>query len=499
MLSKFFHKFINFLEKLSSKPKIDGLEISSGVLKYVFERNGEIKTAFVKLPPKVIENGRLKQKDEFITALKNLKKIVEPQKEDSLLKINVLIPPSLVFTQTVTIPESTPDRLEETINLNLQMLSPLPFGEANMSAQILTHNDLNYELFAAIAPQKEIALYEEALNEAGFIPICFEFSSVALARFFKKYFVVPAGLFITIVVSSEGFEIFVLRDGKVIFDYFKSWQNIQENKSISREYLKALTIEEIRQVLNFVSSKFGINVSGLMFLAPGLEDLITEVALSHFNIKAIPIVVPQLKIPGSFYPALGAFLRFQSDEENLPFQGINLGGSSLQKSIYRQQVISFIVLWRWILTAVFAFLLFAFILGDIFVANQYKNFNQSVLNFKPPLDIAKLNELIAKAQSFNANLEAIKNVKSSSKDYAGRLKHLYDLIDSNHIILKSISISSFSSPVSIIGNAPSYEKILKFKDILSNDPIFTDVDLPLTQITIQTDNSVNFSLVFSFK
>lgn len=499
MFFKFFRKFISFLEKLSSKPKINGLEITSNVLKYAYAIDGEIKTAFVKIPPKVIENGKVVQKEALVEALKNLKKIIEPKKEDRALKVNVLIPSSLVFTQTITIPESTPDKLKETINLNLQMISPLPSGEANMSAQILEHNDLNYELLAAIAPQKEIALYEEALNEAGFVPVSFEFNSLALARFLRKYFITPPGLFLVVVISTEGFEIFILKNGKVIFDYFKSWQNMQENKSISKEYLTELIVEEIRQVLNFVSSKFGVSVSGLMFHAPGVESLINEIAVTHFNLKAAPIIVPQLKVQSGFYSTIGAFLRFQSDEENLPFQSINLGGTSLEKSIYEQQLISFIILWRWILSAVLGFLLLVFILGDIFVAHQYQNFNQSVSNFKPPLDTAQLNELTAKAQAFNENLAAIKNIKGNSKDYYTILKHFFDLLTANHIILKSMNIISLNSPASIVGNAPSYDQVLKFKDVLTNDQMFTNVDLPLTQIVVQGDNSVNFSLNFSFK
>jgi len=501
--SQILNKTILFLEKLSSKPKIAGLEITAGSLKYAFFDDNKIKTFALKLPPGVIVNGKLAQKDSLVSILQNFKKNIGA-KEKEFLKVNVVLPAEIVFTQTINVPAISFDELKEAIELNLQMISPLPKDEVNMSARVLEQDDTSYKVFAAIVPKKEIALYEEALNLGGFIPISFEIASLSIARFIKKYLGEKSlPLSIVIIFFPEGLEIFLLKENKVVFDHFKSWQVLQKDSpGITKEYLSLIISEEIKQVLNFAALKFGINISELFIIAPGLESLLKEIISNNFSLKVSPLVIPGINLNTFFYVSVGAALRFTEEEnvEDLPFGSINLGGKDIQKMVFEEQLINFVVLWRWILVAVFGFLIFVYFLGYIFIVQQYKNFSTMVFNFKPPLNKTELERLTALAKDFNLAVFSIKNVKGEQKiDFYEKLKLVLDVFEKNNITIKSLDIFSFEKPISLLGNATSYENLIKFKDTLLKDENFSNVDLPLNRIINQPDNSVDFYLNFSFK
>lgn len=499
MIKKIFRKIVGFFEKLSSRPRIDGIEITTSALKYAFFEEGEVKTVAVKLPPGVIADGKIADKGQMVASLKRLRGFLLPPNKDDVLRVNVVLPASLVFTQSFSVPNVNPGELEESVNLNLQMISPIPKEEANMSAQVVSVRDFNYEFLGAFADKKEIDDYQAALTEAGFAPVSFEFQAIALSRFLRKTFEVSKDLILVFGLSSEGIDLFLMKDGNIYFSYFKPWRSIQgSSPSISKDVLESVVTEEIRKVLNFASGKFGVSPTSVMFLAPGFEKEISTIVGSVFGLKSAPIVSSRMKIPPIFYSTAGAAMRWQRDDENGGFKTINLGGEDLSKAIFYEQVINFLSLWRGIIAGALSVLLMAYIVGAIFVINQYKAISANIADFKPPLDEAKLAALVDKASAFNGTVAELSSIRGANQDYYTPLKHLLDVSSKNQVKILSISITSLSAPVSFTANATSYDAVLSFKNALSSDSMFKNIDVPLTQIITESDNSVNFSVTFTF-
>ena len=498
MARKIFKKIIRFLEKLSSKPRIDGMEITDSALKYAFFEEGEAKTIAVKLPPGAVSDGKITDKEQIVASLKQLKRFLLPPKKDDILRVNVVLPASLVFTQSFSVPNVNPNELEESVNLNLQMISPIPKEEANMSAQIISERDFNYEFLGAFADKKEIDDYQSALMEAGFAPVSFEFHAIALSRFLRKTFVVSKDLILVFELSSEGIDLFLMKDGNIYFSYFRSWRSIQGGESsIAKETLESVVAEELRRVLNFASGKFGISPTSVMFLSPGFEKEITAI-VGSFGLKSAPIVAAQLKISPVFYSTAGAAMRWQKDDEIGSFRAINLGGEDLSRAIYDEQIINFLSLWRGVVASVLSFLLLAYIIGAVFVIDQYKSITANVADFTPPLDQSKLVDLENKASAFNATVAELMSIRGANQDYYAPLRHLLDISNANKVKILSISITSITSPITFLANAASYDTVLSFKNALAADPLFTGVDVPLTQIITESDNSIDFSVSFTF-
>ncbi len=498
-MTNFLKKSLDLLEKLSSKPRIDGLEITNGAIKYAYFEDGHPKTVAVKLPPGIIVAGKLVDQAQFAEVLAALKALLFPERKRKTFRVNVVLPTELVFTQGFSVPNLNPGELEESIGLNLQMISPIPEEEANMSAQIISEHDFNYDFFGVFTEKKEVDRYQVSLANAGFRPVSFEFEALSLTRFIRKNALAGKNLTLVFELSSDGLELFLLKNGNVSFSYFRSWLSVQgAQTSIPREVFDRTIAEEMQKVLNFSSGKFGTSPDGVLFLAPGFEAEMGKIIGERFSLKASPITSPSADVRPAFYSTIGAALKWLDGDETDSLRSINLGGEDLSRAIYEEQIINFVSLWRGILGGVLALIFLAYIGGALFTVNQYQSVSANVANFKPPLNEGQLSDLIAKADTFNAMVSQFRSIEESSRDFYSPLKHLADLAKTGGVAIQSIGISSLTSPITISANAPSYSAVLQFKDTVSADPAFASIDLPLTQIITQGNNSVNFSMTLLF-
>src|ERR1051325_7038755 len=148
---KFKDKLNYFLERLSSKPIIGGMQITDSGLQYLRIVQGEPQQYYVKLPPGIIRNGRVDNYDELLKFLKELHGTISPKKPSELIKVILSLPSEVVYTQGFTVPNVGEEKLKEAALLNLQVLSPMPPGLAYMSYQVIGESEERYELLGAFA------------------------------------------------------------------------------------------------------------------------------------------------------------------------------------------------------------------------------------------------------------------------------------------------------------------------------------------------------------
>jgi hypothetical protein len=492
-----FTKVKFFLEKLSSKPQIDGLEFNDTAIQYVSLEFDKPRTVALRLPPGIFKNGKLEGPNQFLELLNKLHQSVAPKEPERILRVTVVLPAGSVYTQSFNIPNVGEGKIVETVNLNLQMISPIPITGANMSAQVIGETPDRYDLLGAFADKAQITQLKDLLIQSHFAPTSFEFPALALTRLIGRSLKLSQGSTLVFQISGEGLDIFILRSGHLYFNYFRSWQSIQgEERSIPRAVFDNVVIEEIRKVVNFSMSRFNESPAGVFIITPGFESEIMDLLAKNFNLKAVPFVLGE--ISPAFYIAFGAALRGRMESGDGDLKVINLGGESLAKTIYNEQILNFVALWRNITVGVLAVLLVVFIFAAGFLVTQSKGLVTQLSGFSSSGSQKELIDLRKKASEFNGLVAAIKSVRGNSSPWYELLSHLESVAAANRIKLSGIDISSLGSPVSIYGTAADYNAVFNFKNVLVSDKEFMNVNLPISQVSIGTDNVASFNLSFQF-
>ncbi|MGC9603176.1 MAG: hypothetical protein ABSF47_01750 [Minisyncoccia bacterium] len=486
------------LEKLSSRPKFDGLEINESALKYVFMEFDKPKMVSLRLPPGIFKDNKLQEPNQLLESLNRLHKLVAPDDPERIQKVTLVLPPGSVYTQSFNIPNVGEERMKETVTLNLQMISPMPVADANMSAQIIRETPDRYDLLGAFADRNTVNQLKDLITQAHFTPIAFEFPALSLTRLIRRSVKLNQRSTLVFQISSDGLDIFILREGRLYFNYFHSWRSIQgDARTISREAFDGVVIDEVKRVMDFSMSRFNEAPDGTIVIAPGFESEVIGLLEKNFNIKAVPLVLNDAT--PAFYTALGAAMRGRKESEEGDFEAINLGGESLTRAIYEEQIFGFISLWRDVTAGIFLVLMISFIFADSFLISQSRGLENQLAAFSYSGSQKELSDLSAKMTEFNGLVSTIRSVRGTASPWYELLSHLGKVADSNNVKIKSLGISSISSPIDLYGTADSYDTAFDFKNALASDSEFTNVNLPITQISIGTNGTASFSLSLQFK
>ncbi|MDP2705615.1 MAG: hypothetical protein Q8O49_00185, partial [bacterium] len=255
-------KIVYLVEQLSSRPKIGGLQINNNSLQFVLIEENEPRTAVLKLPPGVLFDGRIKNKEEFSKAISQFREMISgSKKKKGSIKVIVSLPAEIIFNQNFNIPNVGSDNLKEAARLNLQMISPLPADKSYSDWQIINENEDRYELLGVLAEKVVIDEFSSILIEGGFLPVAFEYPALSLSRFVNKFVNLENKTILVIDVSSDGIDLFILKNSRLYFDHFRSWHSIQgEERQITKVAFQNAVIEETQRVINFAASRFKENL-----------------------------------------------------------------------------------------------------------------------------------------------------------------------------------------------------------------------------------------------
>ncbi len=489
----------NILDKLSSRPKIGGLEISDSALAYVF-LGKEGPTAFsLRLTPGVLKEGKIERPDELLRYLRELHRKVSLGKTAQKFKVVVSLPAALIYTQSFNVPKIDKERLEEATQLNLQIISPIEAGAVYASSQVINETDDRYDLLGAFVEKETVLKLKQILSAAGFDALIFEFPSLALARAISRSFRLPPSPILVLRLSSDGLDFFILKENSLYFEYFRSWRSIQgEAREISTYAFQEAVAEEVKRVIDFSLSRFKEKVKQALVVAPGFESDITALLKSRFELEAVPLSLKSYPLAPNWYTVLGSAIRGAAysgrDTE------INLSGERLSEVFYKERLLNFIKLWRSIIIGAAVILFFTFGILGSFLVRQSKILTARLNAFKAQVSQNELNELEAKVSEFNYLVKEVERIKKNFLPWHQILSRLKELADENNVILDGLRIDITSgAPVSLAGRAPSTAYVLKFKNVLAAEPNLINVDLPLAGITTLEDNSVSFSLSFQIQ
>lgn len=495
MNKRFLAQLSLLLERISSKPKLGGLQITDSALLYV-ELEGTAKTAGVRLQPGVVREGRVADPAALLLAFNQLHAAINPD-EKAIIPVNVVLPAHGVYTQSFTVPNVGRERLADSAQLNLQMISPMAVDTSYMSWQVMRETQDQFEILGAFAERTFVDSFRTLLEQAHFSAVGVEFPSLALARLVSQTNGADPHPCLLLQVTGEGINLSILRNNGLYFDYFRSWRSIQgEERTITRDKFERVIFEEVQKVINFTVSRFKENPQKLFAVAPGFEADIQTFIQNRFGLTIIFLQVPNVTLTSQWYVAIGSVLREQESRANDRLISLAPAGSG--SFFYHEQALNFIVLWRGITAAVLVTFLIFFVGGAYVLAQEQENTKSDLSIFSANIPTKELNDLQRQVGVFNSLVSMVRSARERVSPWPLFFSRINDLARVNDVTIERIETSSLKENISLLAYVSGYDGLTKFKKALEAEKDFSAVKLSVAAITQRPDGSVEFQISFMF-
>jgi hypothetical protein len=192
-------------------------------------------------------------------------------------------------------------------------------------------------------------------------------------------------------VSGDGVDFFIVKNGTLHFDYFRSWQSIQGSETAIQKNLFISTIvTETQKVSNFVMSRFKEKLARVYLITPAFQPEIVEALNGQLGITPVPLSIPATKLAAAWYVPLGASLR---EFNNPSFDGVNLNNASASDIFFEEHSLSFLLFWRRLTVLVGIFFLATFLIAYSFLGEQLAGLRVQLENSRSQTNARELSEL----------------------------------------------------------------------------------------------------------
>lgn len=497
-------KFKYYLDKvlafLRVHPLVVGLEVSDAVLRLAYFDGKAWHLNGIRLAPGIIEIGKIKNHDQFVAALKELKSKSMPSRE-AKGKVNAIVSLSSIsiYSQVFSLPIIEGENLDKAIQLNIQMVSPVEISQAYSGWQKVGEDQgsLRLEILSAFIDRPTVDELGRALFEAGFLAVVLESRALALARIFREQAegVDANRSYVMFGLDNSGLDFLIIRRSQLYFEYFIPWRDVMDEKGqISMPSFEAAIIRSLHQVVNFYSQHWPDPLVGVVLSATALKDEATRVIKDNFPLTVTELTLRLDQSMGpEWFVSLGCGLRGLKPRNR--DKEMSLLGIGAEEEFRREQLLGFTRLWRLLVPVSLGVLLVSFLLADAFLIQTQRSLEaQALFN----LNSAQANEsqaLQAKAAEFNKEVSFIDAVAKSASSRSKFLEKFSQLLVSHGITSDRLSFGSPANPISMSGEAQSEAKIADFKKAIESDPGFKEINLPLSDIR-HVAGGVSFSISF---
>ncbi|MDD5430812.1 MAG: hypothetical protein PHP03_01155 [Candidatus Pacebacteria bacterium] len=497
--------FKKLIKLISPQPAINGLNISETGLQFIGLQDG-FKKASVSLEPGVILDGKLRDGKKFLEALMKLRQLLGLPKAEEKIYAIISIPPHNIYTQSFSLPPIPKEKLvQEAAMLNLQLISPIDIKNAYYDSERINgpeKEDEKIELLGAFVNKVIIDDFVSVLSQAGFRAVAIEFPALSIARVIKE---TAVGLNlekpqIALVISSEGLNFLILKNGRLRFHYFSSWGAVQ-GRQISTEMFNGIIIQEIKKIVTFYSSHWNDQINDLVLITQGMGEEIKKLIQMNFsslNVQILNLNEQYSKISPLWYTATGCFLRglIPRSQDFL----ISLMAVGTEERFLEEQILSFIKVWRIVLASSLGFLVIVFLLSDGLLMNISSGLAKQLTTVSARGDSAEIAQIELKVQEFNTLAKkalAAKTKKSKHSQFFETLGNIGNT-SGGTISLQNISFAESTGTVSLSARASSQTASINFKNKLSELKDVKNLNLPLSDMITNPDGSVSFSLTFIY-
>ncbi len=502
-----FKKFLNIL---NPQPRIGALEISDVDLKFCLIDDGKFSSYSVKLAADVIKDGRINNREGFLSALSVLHSQITAKAKKKINAI-VNIADNNVYFQIFDLP-ALESNLEEAVQLNLKMISPMDFESAYSDWQAIgeeiTDGRVQTEIFGVFGEAKMIDEFDQVLEQANFAPVAFEFNSLAAARLAIDFGanVDKTKPFLLLYVGNNGISFNVIRKGNLYFNHFISWQTIHsETREIPMDLFKKIIVDETKKILSFYATRWKDQIDDMILATHGLNETIAKIATENFSFKKVePLALKKIneinvsEIQPAWFSVLGSAIRgtIPRSKDNI----VSLAKAGTEDEFFQHRIIGFVKIWRNVILTTMVAVLAIFVGIDfLFMRKTAVSLNNQLAS----LGAYRQNE----KDEFEKNKKQIEDLNQkidfAVKVHAERSKQneffekISGLATENGISLKRIYVQSAEMPVLVNALASSEDAAIGFKNKLIESG-FREVDLPITKIS-RTSQGVEFAVIFKLK
>jgi len=494
-MSTFYQKI---LESFRASMPVGGLEIGDSVLRWSVWRDAEWRLASLRLPPGIVSGGEIKDFKEFVEALRSLKSQIGGGARSKIPAV-VSLASLKAYLQVFSLPFLNEDKLEEAISLNLQMSSPIPFKDAYSDYELLLRDEdaQKSEYLGAFIDQEPVGQILKALEDAGFMAVSVEPRGLSIVRVVRKFSSFERGRsYILMTVDTNGLEFIVLRNGNLYFDYFSTWKDLEaENKEISTDGFKEIVVRSLQQVLNFYRARWSEPIDSILLASTNLSQEIKNILKGNFPFEVQELALELGGASNEWLIALGAGLRgtipLREDRE------ISLLGIDTKAQYRREQVLGFLRFWRSVVPASLAVLLTAFLGSYYMLVRAERDLGNSPTIRLTPEQQAQESALEKEAQAFNKEVSMflkLQEIYNPAKVVL--LDRLTPITDSYEIKLNHLAYG-VGGVVTLAGESRIHDSILGFRDAVSKENSFKNINLPFESIQ-PNPNGFNFSMTFTF-
>ncbi|MFH1188946.1 MAG: hypothetical protein V1652_03840 [bacterium] len=468
---------------------VGGLSITDSTIRYFEFRKGKERSISLRLPPGIVASGKVKDRENFIAALKTVHTEVLKGKKD-ILQVVLTLPVSDVYAQTFTVPNISVRGVDEAAALNIQMISPLDIKTSYYGWQVIGESEGNrkqVEILGAFVPKEIVDPIVTAFHEADYSVVAVEFSSLSLVRSIQAIGMFAKDApYVVVDVSVEGLDLLITKNGYLYFDYFYPWSLIQGgSQNITIDKLQTVIETELRKMLHFYVGHWGEQINNVIIVTPSLWKRLYNIVKEKFPQIDIEVVVPQ-KVCGAHGAALRGLVPRSEDME------ISLTTVSAKKVFERDQIIRFINGWRNIFGVLLGFMLVLFVVVDLSLGSFAREVNKTVITISGAETQAS--EIVrAEVQEFNKMVALVKRAKSQDNVVSPLFELLSELAGSS-VQYDKILFSGVGKEMVIEGTARREADVLDFKKKVQGVDGFVKVDLPYSSIMANREGRFSFML-----
>lgn len=491
------------LNLINPQPPIGGLEISESDLRFVGFKRGNIFRFGLKLAPGIIEDGKIKNRQDFLAALSKLRTEIAGKIVKKIYVV-VNISDGDIYTEIFNLPFTASENLDEAASLNLQMISPIDISASYYDWQFLGEKVIEgsdqLEFFGAFIPKHIIDEYESVLTEAGFGVAAIEFPGLSLTRTLIEASegVLKNKAYLSLYLGGNGLTFCLIKDGNLYFTHSVSWSSVYgSERQIVFDSFKKLIIDETQKVLNFYENHWqGSIIENFLIVAPGLINEISRIVSENFPSLTVktPVLKKSKELSAEWFIAFGGAARglIPRSEDTI----ISLASIGTEEKFRQFQTLNFIKIWRNIVFASLFFVFLIFASAEWFLITTEKTLEEKTVNAAVVAEKEEISRLENEAVNFNKKIESVLFVKNQLSEFSPFFEKIKELA-AEDVTIDRIFIQSLETPVIISGRAMGEKAVINFKDALEKTPQFKNINLPLSAITSAGNQMFNFSISFA--
>lgn len=491
------------LSFLRARTKIGGLEISDTALRFAYFKDKTFHVTGLRLPPGIVGNGEIKNREQLVEALRNLRKQIPADfHQRKLIDVVATLSSARVYIQAFTLPLIEGENLEEAVQLNIKMISPIELSRAYSGWQSVNQNrnELKLEILSAFIDKAFINQVNGLLKEAGFSPIAAESGALSLARLVRERAVgfEPDKFYLLASIDNRGLQFLIIRQGQLHFEYFNSWDDIKgDAKQISWQDFEAAVKRNLHQVLNFYSTHWPEPLGEVFLLTNAFGKEISNVIRENFSltVKELKLKFDQ-PIGRELFEVVGATLRAEMPRSR--DRDINLLGITVQEEFRRRQIIDFLKFWELLVPSLLGVLLVALVVPYLFFINIRHSLESQSSFSMSEKRTEEIGSLKSQMDEFNRSVSLISSLQGSLKPKTPLLDKIGSLMSSGGLTLDRLYLQPGGLQTVLSGEVKSQDRLLNFKNALAADPAFSSVNLPLPDIQPE-NNGLSFTINFVLK